>query len=144
MIKIIPLAPFFFFLHSFIRAPLSLIHSHLISDSEAHLSQFTLSTPMIKLWSLNSLSQLPSKLDVTNPPVVPSHRSTSDPRCHSPQTHVTDQSACLWLCLLLDIGYLTGKPMELADPPFLPTHPFCRPSSPTLCLFVIGDFLFCL
>ena len=28
----------------------------------------------------------------------------------------------LWLFLLVEIGYLTGKPMELADPFFLSTH----------------------
>ena len=70
--------------------PLSLIHSHLISESEAYLSQFTLSTPVIKLWSLNSLSQHPPNLDVIDPPAVPSHRSASDPHRHPPQTHAID------------------------------------------------------
>ena len=32
----------------------------------------------------------------------------------------------------------------LGNPWSSSTHPFCRPCSPTLCLFVIGDFLFCL
>ena len=78
----------FFFI--ILSMPLSLIHSHLISESEAHLSQFTLSTPVIKLWSLNSLSQLPPNLDVIDPPAVPSHRSASDPHRHPPQTHAID------------------------------------------------------
>ena len=77
MIKIIPLAHFFF--HSFIHASLSLIHSHLISDSEAHLSQFTLSTPVIKLRSLNSLPQLWS-LNSLYPTETRRHRPTSRPK----------------------------------------------------------------
>ena len=90
MIKIIPLAHFFF--HS-LSVLLSLIHSHLIFNSEAHFSQFTLSTPVIKLQSLNSLSQLrslnslsqlPPKLDVTNPPAVPSRQPASDQHRHPP------------------------------------------------------------
>ena len=71
VIKIIPLAHFFF--HSFICASLSLIHSYLNSLSQ--------------LRSLNSLSQLPPKLDITNPPAVPSRRSALDPCRRSPQTH---------------------------------------------------------
>ena len=39
-----------------------------------------------------------------------------------PQTHPANRSACSWLCSLVDIGYLTGKPMELVDPPLLPTQ----------------------
>ena len=50
----------------------------------------------------------------------------------------------LWLFLLVEIGYLTGKPMELADPFFLPTH---LADVVLVCdwlffiLFVIGDFV---
>ena len=96
VIKIIPLAPFFFILLS-MPLSLSLNHSHLISDSEAHLSQFTLSTLVIKLQSLNSLSQLPPKLDVTDPLAIPSRRSASNPNHHLPQAHATDRSACSWI-----------------------------------------------
>ena len=38
-----------------------------------------------------------------------------------PQTHAANRSACSWLCSLVNMGYLTGKPMELVDPPLLPT-----------------------
>ena len=40
----------------------------------------------------------------------------------------------LWLCLLVDIGYLTGKPMELADVVLVCDWWF-------FILFVIGDFV---
>ena len=51
-------------------------------------------------------------------------------------------------CLLVDqSGYRYGCACSwilctwLGNPWSSPTHSFCRPSSPTLCLFVIGDFV---
>ena len=94
-----------FLFHSFIHASLSLIHSHLISDFEAHFSQFTLST---------SVSQLPPKLDVTDPLAVPvahlsqTHNadrlrltlpSASNPRCWLPQTHFSSADPLQVSCL---------------------------------------------
>ena len=127
MIKIIPLAPFFFF---FIllshHASLFLIHSHLISEahlSQAHSLNSGLSSSLIHHRQPDSSSTSPPpKLNVIDPPTVPSHRLASDPRRHPPQTHVANRSVCSWLCLLVDIRYLTGKPMELVDPPLLPTQ----------------------
>ena len=63
---------------------------------------------------LSSSTSPPPKLDVTDPPAFPSRRSASDPRCRS--------KCLLVVVLLVDIGYLTGKPMELADPPLLLTQ----------------------
>ena len=74
---------------------------------------------------------LPPKPNFTNPPTVPSHQSTTNPR------HQTE-------CLLMDIGYLTGKPMKLTDPPLLPTQ---LANVMLVCdwwffiLFVISDFV---
>ena len=84
MIKIIPLAYFFFILLS-MPLSLSLIHSHLISSLT------------LKLISLNSLSQLPSKLDVTNPPTVPT--------THLSQTHAVDRLRLMPLIGVLARGY---------------------------------------
>ena len=132
MIKIIPLAPFFFFFSFFYHTmPLSFSFT-LISSLK-----LTLSTPVSQAHSLNSglssslihhcrpdssSTSPPPKLNVIDPPTVPSHRLASNPCRHPPQTRVADRSVCSWLCLLMDIGYLTGKPMELVDPPLLPTQ----------------------
>ena len=119
MIKIIPLAPFFLFFYHTVPLFLSLIHYHLISEahlSQAHSLNSGLSSSLIhRRQPDSSLTLPPPKLDVTDPPTVPSCRSASNPRRHPPQTHTADRSACSWLCLLVDIGYLIGKPMELAD-----------------------------
>ena len=132
MIKIIPLAPFFFFfiLLSYCASlSLSVCLSVCLSlISEAHLSQAHslnsgLSSSLIHHRQPDSSSTSPpSKLNVIDPPTVPSHRLASDPCRHPPQTHVANRSVCSWLCLLVDIGYLTGKPMELAEPPLLSTQ----------------------
>ena len=60
-------------------------------------------------------------------------RSAINSHRHSPQTHAVDWSAYSWI-----LGTWLGNPWSS------PTYPFCRPSSSTLCLFVIDDFLFCL
>ena len=98
--------------------------SHLISEAHSLNS------------GLSSSTSPPPKLDVTDPPAFPSRRSASDPRCRS--------KCLLVVVLLVDIGYLTGKPMELADPPLLPTQLI---DIMLVCdwwffiLFVIGDFV---
>ena len=122
MIKIIPLAPFFFILLSH-RASLSLSHSLSSHLSQAHSLNSGLSSSLIHRRQPNSsLTSPPPKLDVTDPPTVTSCRSASNPRRHPPQTHTANRSACSWLCLLVDIGYLIGKPMELTNPSLLPTQ----------------------
>ena len=70
----------------------------------------TLSSSLIHCCRPNSSStSSPLNLNVTDPLAVPRHRSSWDPRRQSK-------------CLLVDIGYLTGKPMELNDLPLLPTQ----------------------
>ena len=107
----------------------------------------TLSSSLIHYCRPDSSSTSPPlKLDVTNPPVVPSRQLASNPRRRSPQTHFSSTNPLqvkmvgallpsppfrnwvvvvlarglnwlsLWLCLLVNIGYLTDKPMELTNP----------------------------
>ena len=79
-----------FLFHSFIRASLSLSHSlssHLW-DSEAHLSQFTLSTPVQSLHSLSQLWSLrptPPKPNITEAQLwsLNSHWSPTSPKLNS-------------------------------------------------------------
>ena len=64
----------------------------------------------------------PPKLDVTDSPAIPSHRSASNPHRHPSQTRQKK----------VDIGYLTEKPMELTEP-----HRHCPPHrSPALWLVI--------
>ena len=125
-----------------LRASLSLSHSALIlyQDSLNLSSSHPLSVTLLShRHSLNlPHSPPPARPNRPKPPITsPSlsslivtlsssliHRRWPDPTvpsCQSPQTHAVD-------CL---------RPTPLI-------HPFCRPSLPTLCLFVIGHFLFCL
>ena len=95
---------------------LSLIHSHLIS--EAHHSGLS-----SHLWT--SLSQLRSL--IVNVPAIETqrHRPTSRPKPLidlRPMPPSASDPCHRSECLLVDIGYLIGKPIELADPPFLPTQ----------------------
>ena len=140
MIKIIPLAPFFLFFYHTVPLFLSLIHYHLISEahlSQAHSLNSGLSSSLIhRRQPDSSLTLPPPKLDVTDPPTVPSCRSASNPCSHPPQTHTADRSACSWLCLLVDIGYLIGKPMELTNPSLLPTQ--------LIDIVLVCDWWFCL
>ena len=93
----------------------SLSHSHL-SPSLSQSPSFTTIGPTQPSQAVNRLTiTLSSSLIHCRRP------NPAVPSCWSPQTHAADHL----------------RPMP-------PTHPFYRPSSPTLCLFVIGDFLFCL
>ena len=114
------------------RASLSLIHSHLISKAH-HFGLSKLITPVSQSSSLRSFI---SSLKLTLSTLI-SHCQRRRHRSSTSSTHqppsASDPHRRL-KCLLVAHENLWSSP----------THPFCLPSSPTLCLFVIGDFLFCL
>ena len=116
---------------------LSLSHSALILSSSPKTLLISQALILSHRHSLNlPHSLLPARPSRPKPPIAsPSlsslivtlsssfiHRRLPDPTIPShrlPHTHAVD--------------HLRPTP---------PTHPFCRPSSPTLCLFVIGDFFY--
>ena len=115
---------------------LSLIHSYLISDSELWSSSLSIhslnSSPSIH--SLNSHQSSTSSI----------HQLSQPPISLKPMPPIASDSRCRLECLLVDIGYLIGKPMELANPSLLPTK---LADGVLICdwwffiLFVIGDFV---
>ena len=130
---------FFFFIHSFrLIVPLSLSLSYSLSS---HLWSSSLLSSLFQLWSLKlPHSPLPARL-ILNVTTTEArrHRPTSRPKLPislrpTPSIGVLARGcACSWI-----LGTWLGNPWSS------PSHPFCRPSSLTLCLFVISDFLFCL
>ena len=94
---------FFTFFYSH-RASLSVRHSHLKLSSLKtllrSLSQ-TITSLFHRYWLDSSSTSPPTKLDVTNPLVVPSCQSTSDPRHHQPQTDFSSTNPLQVSCLCL-------------------------------------------
>ena len=140
VIKILPLAPFFFF-HSFITPYLSL---SLISSLKLISLKLTLSTLVFQAPSFTVAGPTHPQRHHYRSSTSPTHQPSQ--AADQPQTHAAIHlrptssigvlargCACSWI-----LGTWLGNPWSS------PTHPFCRPSSLTLCLFVIGDFLFCL
>ena len=102
-IKIKSVGSFFTFFYSH-RASLSVCHSHLkLSSLKTLLSSLsqTITSLFHRHWPDSSSTLPPSKLDVTNPLVVPSCQSTSDPRHHQPQTDFSSTNPLQVSCLCL-------------------------------------------
>ena len=90
------------------------------------------SLPLISI-TLSSLSQslshLISSLKTLSSKLLFRRRSP-----HLISSHAADR-------LLIKLPIWSSSKPPVWNPWSLPTHSFCRPSSPTLCLFVIGDFV---
>ena len=115
--------------------PLSLSHSALILYQDS-----------LNLSSSHPLSPSLSYLTVTlSISLIHRHRpNLTVPSRQSPHRHSPLSSSLSQAPSFTAAG--PTQPSQAVDrlKPTPPTHPFCSPSSPTLCLFVIGDFLFCL
>ena len=64
----------------------------------------TLSGKLSQRHSLKLPYSPPPKLDVIDPPAIPSRRSALDPRCHSPQTHADLRPTSLSFSLSLSLS----------------------------------------
>ena len=103
---------FYFFLSYCTSLSLSLSLSSYLWSSLSQLQSLIVNVAATEAWRYRLTSRPKPWINLKHTPP-----SALDPRC--------------WLkCLLVDIGYLTGKPMELADPPLL-----------FFILFVIDDFV---
>ena len=126
--------------------PLSLSLSLSLSFSSHPLPRLSQSLKLSSSLSHSALSPSLSSLTVTlSISLIHRHRpnltvpSRQSPHRHSPLSSSLSQAP----------SFTTAGPTQPSQAvdrlkPTPPTHPFCSPSSPTLCLFVIGDFLFCL